>query len=287
MTVGVGVLCQGFENVILASDCRGSYEHPSLGPNDEMGKQFRLPFGLYANIAGYFSHCESIIAYLTHEMENLKKLPEVLLGNIHNAIFLAQAHELASRLRTCFRNDLGMTFEEWKECTNPRIYRTGRAIIRSTFPCVELIVGGFTPDTCVLLSAAYKQPPEIVSSHVTIGSGGVAALAHLDRRAQNPHYSFQRTILHIAEALKEATIEPTVGQASDYVIIQRNATRRFKARDPYLADLIERYKHRNSAELDEDEEARTRMKDLIYKEIDPVASFDRPVTGGPSGLIAK
>jgi hypothetical protein len=268
MTVGIGAFCEGFENVILASDCRGSYEHPRLGPNDEMGKQFRLPFGLYADIAGYFSHCESLIAYLTDEMEGLKKLPEVLLGHIRDAIFLAQAHELRFRFSTRFRDELGMTFEEWKESTNPRIHRAGRAIIRSTYPMVELIVGGFTSDTCVLLNTAYKQPPEIVSSHVTIGSGGEAALAQLDRRAQNPHYSFQRTILHIAEALQEAKVEPTVGRASDYVILQRNATRRFKARDPFVADLIAKYKNRDSAELDEDAEARAQMKELIYKETD-------------------
>ena len=97
----------------------------------------------------------------------------------------------------------------------------------------------------MLLSTAYKHPPEIVSSQVTIGNGGEAALAQLDRRAQNPHYAFQRTILHVAEALREAKLEPTVGHASDYVILQRNAIRRFKACAPFVADLIEKYKNRN------------------------------------------
>ena len=266
MTVGIGAACESFQNVILAADVRGSYSTPRLGPNDEMGKQFSLPLGLYADIAGYFSHCESLIAFLTHYMEELKKQPEVLLGHIRDAIWLAQAQELRFRFNTALRNNLGMDLEEWKKSTNARILRSGRALMRSTEVMVELIVGGFTPDSAVLLSTAYKDPPEIVSSHVTVGSGWKRALVALDKRKQNPHYSCQRTILHIAEALKAAKIERTVGPPADYIILQRGAVRRFKARDPFVSELITKYKGRDSAELDNDDDAREKIKSLMYEQ---------------------
>lgn len=265
MTVGIGVYCENFRNIILAADTRGSYDHPRLGPNDEMGKQFELPYELYADIAGWFSHCESLISYLNVEMDKLKHIPDVTLGHIREAIYVAQAQELRFRFEAAFRNEMGLSLDEFKQLTNSRMVRRGWALMRKTYIMVELIVAGFNADTSVLLSTAYKEPPEIVSSHVTIGSGGEAALAQLDRRKHNPHYSFERTILHVAEALEEAKVEPTVGQPSDYFILQRGAMRRFKARDPYIKELITKYKGRDSAELDNDEEAKEHIKKLMYK----------------------
>lgn len=266
MTVGIAAYCEGFQNIILAADCRASYANSHLGPHDEMGKQFALPFGLYADIAGSFSHCESLIAYLTSSLEELKHLPEILLGNIREAIWLAQAQELRFRFNTAFRNQLGMTLDEWKLSSNPKILRTGRALMRSTQVSAELIVAGYTKDTEVLLTVAFKEPPEIESSHATIGSGGQDAMVHLDFRKQNPHYSFPRTVLHVAEALEKAKTDPAVGPPGDYVVLQRGEIRRFKSRDPFVLDLIERYRNRDSAEIDDDDEIRMKLKSLIYKD---------------------
>jgi hypothetical protein len=264
MTVGIGAYCESFQNIILAADCRASYDSTHLSPHDEMGKQFALPFGLYADIAGRFSHCESLIAYLTHYMNELQELPEVLLGNIREAVWLAQAQELRSRFNTAFRNQLGMTLDEWKLSTNPRILRTGRALMRCTQIEVELIVAGYTKDTEVLLSAASKEQPEIESIFLTIGSGGDDALTHLDFRKQNPHYSLPRTVVHVAEALEKAKIDDAVGPPGDYVILQRGQTRRFRARDSVVSELIERYKNRDTTEIDNDDDIRTKLKGLIY-----------------------
>jgi hypothetical protein len=169
MTIGIGTYCESFQNIILAADCRASYENPHLKPHDEMGKQFALPFGLYADIAGYFSHCESLIAYLNSEMEQLKDKPDILLGHFRDAIYLAQAHELRFRVEARFRSELSMSVEEWKQALqtptwlpfHTRLWRRGGAIFRSTRPMIELIVAGYTRDTEVLLSTAFKEPPEI------------------------------------------------------------------------------------------------------------------------------
>jgi hypothetical protein len=274
MTVGIAAYCESFQNIKLAADCRASYQNPHLKPHDEMGKQFRLPFGLYADIAGSFAHCESLIAYLNSEMEKLKDKPEVLLGHIRDAVYLAQGYELRFRCEVRFRSELSMSVEEWKKelQISPwlpyhiRLYKTGRAIFRSTSPRIELIVAGYTKDSEVLLSTAFKEPPEIESSFTTIGSGGEDALIHLDFRKQNPHYSFPRTVLHVAEALEKAKTDPAVGAPGDYVILRRGETRRFKARDPFVLELIERYANRDTAEIDNDDEIRMKLKGLIYKE---------------------
>jgi hypothetical protein len=270
VTVGIGVLCEGYQNIVLAADCRGTYDNPHLGPHDEMGKQFVLPFGLYADIAGHFNHCESLIAFLTEEMEGLKTLPDVFLGHIRDAIRKAQAQELRLRFEAAFINNFGMTLDEFKKeittASNPRFFSHGRALMRATQIYVELLVAGFTKDSVVLLSAAYKSPPEIVSSHESIGSGGLQALDQLNKRNQNPFYSCQRTILHVAEALEAAKVEPSVGQAADYIILQSNAVRRFKARDPIVTELVAKYRNKDSAELDQDMDAREKIKSLIYEQ---------------------
>jgi hypothetical protein len=281
MTVGVAAYCESFQNIILASDCRASYSNSHLKPHDEMGKQFRLPFCLYADIAGSFAHCESLIAYLNGEMEKIRDKPEILLGHIRDAIYLAQAHELRFRCEARFRSELSMTVEEWKKELqaspwlpyHTRLLRAGRAIFRSTSPCIELIVAGYTKDTEVLLSTSFKEPPEIESSFATIGSGGEDALIHLDFRKQNPHYSFPRTIVHVAEALEKAKADPAVGPPGDYIILQKDCvTRRFKARDPFVLDLIERFKDRDTGEIDDDEDIRLKIRNLIYKDPIPVST---------------
>lgn len=270
MTIGIGVLCESGTCIILASDGRGTYEQAHLLPNDEMGKQFDLPFNLFGIMAGFFSHCNSYLPTLYEEMEKLKSQSVLYQDHFRYAIRMAQVREMQYRFDGELVKEIGMTLNQWqKEIEHrPRLRRTGRAVIKLTPLVVEMIVGGFINGGPVLLSVVDKEVPEIVYSHETIGSGGENALNHLNFRGQNVHMSFQRTVLHVAEALEAAKLDPHVGEPKDWIILEANGrVRRLIANHQNIKDLVAGFHLRDTDSLEDDKEARKRILDTLYRPI--------------------
>jgi len=202
LTIGIGVACESGNCVILASDTRGSYESKRIRNNEEVGKQFQLPAGFFACIAGKIVYCESFIAYFTTLLENAKIDPSnVLHDDIRTPMRLAQANTVRDLYGAAMLKETGMGFDEWKELMqkDKAMYDRGLEIFKKTEMPLQLLVGGFSQGNFVLLKLVDKELIEIVPSYETIGSGADLALNTLNDRAQNLHYSFQRTVLHIAE----------------------------------------------------------------------------------------
>jgi hypothetical protein len=117
-----------------------------------------------------------------------------------------------------------------------------------------------------LLKMMDKEQIEIVPSFDTIGSGADLALNRLNDRAQNLHYTFQRSVLHIAEALQEAKLDPGVGDAADWVIMEKNGQiARLPAKDEVLNELLSDYAGRQSGALDGNAAVRNKLKGILYK----------------------
>jgi len=268
MTIGIGVLCESGTCIILASDGRGTYKQAHLLPNDEMGKQFDLPFNLFGIMAGFFSHCNSYLPTLYEEMEKLKAHAVLYQGHFRYALRMAQVREMQYRFDGALVQEIGMTLEQWqKEIEHrPRLRRTGRAVIKLTPLVVEMIVGGFINGGPVLLSVVDKEVPEIVYSHETIGSGGEYALNHLNFRDQNVHMSFQRTVVHVAEALEAAKLDPHVGEPKDWIILEPNGrVRRLIADHQHIKQLLADFRGKDTDALDDDKEARKRILNTLYR----------------------
>jgi len=127
-----------------------------------------------------------------------------------------------------------------------------------------LTVGGFvTGGSIVMLEAQFNEVPEMVEWSA-IGTGGDAAAESLGKRNQGATTSFQRTLVHVAEAMEAARADKYVGEPSEYVVISQRTYRRFPARDPYLMQLLTKYADRDTDELDDSDEHREKLRDALY-----------------------
>jgi len=76
MTLGVGVLCERGECVVMASEQRASYGSTArpLSPNDECSKQFYLrPIKCFVNVAGSLSVCHAVYSEIAHKIDSLSE----------------------------------------------------------------------------------------------------------------------------------------------------------------------------------------------------------------------
>ena len=268
MTIGIGLACESGNIVILASDMRGSYESKRIRNNEEVDKQFQLPAGFFACIAGKVVYCESFIAYFTTLLDAAKIDPSnVLHDDIRLPMKLAQVNTVQDVYGAAILKEIGMGYDEWKELMqkDPAIYDRGIEIFKKTEMPLELLVGGFSNGQFVLLKLVDKEMIEIVPSFETIGSGADFALNKLNDRAQNLHYTFQRSVLHVAEALEEAELDPYVGDAADWVIMVKDGIKRLPARHKVITDLMAKYAGRLSDDLDGDEATRKALAGIMYK----------------------
>ena len=140
--------------------------------------------------------------------------------------------------------------------------RAQRLIKRFQLP-MQLIVGGFTSGSLVLLETQFNYPPE-VKEYSSIGTGAPYADNSLAKRNQGANTSFQRTIVHVAEAMEAARADKDVGDPADYVLITPRAYRRLSAREPYLMQLLLKYRDKDTDDLDDSNEAGDKLRDALY-----------------------
>ena len=233
MTLGIGVLCNHGETIVLGSEQRASYNvggTVSIDPNDEAGKQFYLkPYKVFVSVAGGLSTCHAVYSQFAHLVYNLKDKenipPELLMALLQEARW----HQLRRIYDWQMRRKMGVTLHQWAQGKLPRgvkmhplIVKYGAEIMENTpFKC-EILVGGFIGAHTMFFKASMKEQIEEESSPAVyaIGIGQVAAIRHLSKRGQNVHMSLTRTLLHVYEALYVSQSQ-YVGPPPEYVAVIR------------------------------------------------------------------
>jgi hypothetical protein len=275
MTIGIGVLCEAFPDarakcIVMATDTRGTFHSSTgLGPHDQTGKQFELPYRFAANIAGTVSVCAGIESELHARM--LKIALPFAHDHVVQAITESQFYEFATRANHALMSELGVTLLEWKATSSPWLQVEGKKILRDVVLGMVITVAGFATSEPVLLEAVMNDKAEMQTFSV-IGSGADAALGVLCRRRQEPYMTVQRTILHVAEALEAARLDairrdpsnPDVGNPGDYIILTPRAFRRLPTKDKTLSRLMRKFSGKDSEPLDWDDRTRKAFLDAMY-----------------------
>ena len=266
MTIGIGAIGDSGNTVVMATDTKGSYQDPRFS-DSLIGKQYDFfPHHLLAaNIAGVVSVCKSVVSSLVSEMDKLLSEPVIFHDHIRMAVQEAQIHDILFRLNNELVNRLGMSRAEWAALDKATLqFRRAQRVIRKYQLPMQLTVGGFvTGGSIVMFEAQFNEPPEMVEWSA-IGTGGDYAAESLGKRNQGATTSFQRTLVHVAEAMEAGRADKYVGEPSDYVVITQRTYRRFPARDPYLMQLLTRYTASDTEELDDNDEYRAKLRDALF-----------------------
>ena len=246
VTIGIGVLCDGGETAILASDMRVTYGSSPVSPNDSAGKQYDFPpYLLAATIAGRASINQSVISVIADELSRLlaarQKQPDGVFVSDHvrHIVNFARKRELRKLQDCAMESELGTNLHNWQSGKLPNdckmdalALRWGLTIlarVKQEFGSqVGLIVVGFADNGIVFLRAVGAEPIEDTAAPecYVIGSGSVAAMEVLTKRKQHVDTTLARSLLHVYEALKAARHSvKTVGPPAPYMVIRpRNTT---------------------------------------------------------------
>jgi len=265
VTIGIGAVAGSGDAVMMAADTKGTYNDPRYS-DTLIGKQYDFfPHHLLtANIAGTVPVCQSVMSHLVAEMDKLVGFPIIRHDHVRNAVKESQITELLDRLDYEMVNHLGMRLSEWRNLDKTSLlFRRAQRLVRRFQLPMQLIVGGFVGGSLVLLETQFNDPPEM-KEYSCIGSGGPDADDILAKRNQGANTSFQRTIVHVAEAMEEARADKFVGDPADYVLITRRTYRRLDARHPYLMRLLLKYRDRDTSELDDSNEAGDNLREALY-----------------------
>jgi hypothetical protein len=266
MTIGIGVLCEGGKCIVLASDTRASYK--SGRPHDVCAKQFDLPpFPFVGLIAGEVSCAASVVSQMCAEFREIPSPPATQLAHIIRAFNNARFHIFEERVDAQMRQYLCTGLTEWKQGPlDARVYRGGKAVIRTTKLPVHIIVAGFLrTDEFVFLRGIQKRPHEEEASPgvYVIGATEASEFANevLRRRKQCLDFGLPRTLLHIYEAMKAARKDHSVGNPSWYVVLRPNDMMRFPSNSIHLRNWEKAYKNRvSTVSLEESAEAHRQIE---------------------------
>jgi len=238
VTVGIGVLAEAGNCVILASDTRATFPKSGIGPHDECGKQWQLlPFHCSACAAGLLSVAQPLVDELSHQFVKLSNPRRKRIYTEHVALAIDWARYLIFRRRVdwSMRTSYCLTLRQWHAGRvkpgklDPLILKAGKVLIRAEPFNAELIVGGFLGNhQLVFYKASGKRHLELSTTPgvYVIGTGGQAAMEHLNRRGQNADCSLARSLLHVAEAAEAArrANRDTVGKPSHFVLTWKDGT---------------------------------------------------------------
>src|SRR5579862_318566 len=210
MTLGVGVLCDHGETIVIGSEQRASYrttENIAIGPNDECGKQFYMkPHRVFVSVAGRMSTCHSVYSQFAHLVNHLKEPSNIPAERMMALIDEARFHTLKRLYDWELKKEMGVTLHQWASGRLPRgrkmdelVVKFGLKILEAMpFRC-ELIVGGFQDENAFFMRACQKGAIEEETSPgvYAIGIGQTSAMRHLNKRGQNVHMGLPRTLLHV------------------------------------------------------------------------------------------
>jgi hypothetical protein len=279
MTIGIGVLCENADCVVLVSDTRMSYDPVPIRPHDRSGKQWDLPkpFRGAATTAGKMwcvqPYVDELYASLTLLGEQKKRIE---VEQIENAINDSRD---AIHYRYCdwqMRRTYKLSISQW-QCgeipggkLHPLIVTAGEELIaRTEFPA-SLIVAGFIDDRLIWTTANQANPlrTNVSPGIFVIGSNPLPIMNHLVARKQSAERRLSSSLLHVCEALELARRNRYVGKAADYMIFWRNrpTVERFPAKSDLLKGWAKTYRKRTSTvSLDSSPVATTQIERLLLK----------------------
>lgn len=308
MTVGIGVVCDEGDSIILAGDMRVTYCGMDVDPHDRAGKLYEFsPFNLSAAIAGTTSSTHAIISefcvYLKAYCQAKLKEPEKVLRfeHIRDSLEFARKKEMR-RLQECeMQSQLGCSLSDWLtgklptgEKFNEIALRWGTQVLRSVRKDfrnkVGIIVAGHIEVGPIFLRALGFEPVEEAPSpanYVIGGKGAVAALEHLNKRKQNIEMGLARSVLHVHEAMKASKIDKGVGDPAHYVVLRPwtvsrpQGMLRIDGEHPTLKQWAKDYRKKDTDGLEVRE-----ANDLIQRALFPSTYLKKHLLG-PRELIGK
>jgi 20S proteasome alpha/beta subunit len=265
MTIGIAVICERGEAVVMASDMRATYGTTPVGPNDACGKVFRLgSFNTMVCVAGSMSSCHAVISQMVVNVRKFARGKRVYRESVIRAIDEARMRELTRIYGWTIHSSWGIPLRNFATGKvpggklDPLLVRAGYHLLNKTSFKVELIVAGFIKSQTMFFRAAQKQPLEEESSPgvYAIGTGQIAAMKVLNRRGQRVSMSLPRTLLHVHEAMTSARrCNPrTVGRAQAYLVMRKRVpqTLYLDAASPTLENWRKAYsRRRNTGSLDD------------------------------------
>jgi hypothetical protein len=260
MTVGIASVCHSGKCVLMSADMRGTYRDPQFGAHEQIGKQYELPRGLLANIAGMNSLCHSISSQLYTEIDAVTD-PVLLHDHVRNAMREAQFKEWLYRVDSEMLMSLGLRLAQWQSLDRITLqYRRANKLIKRHWLQMQMSVGGFDGHGFpILLTMHGNEPPEM-QEFTTIGSGGDAALSTLIDRGQNVHQAFPRALVHVYEAMQAAKASDRhSGNCEALAILTPKQIRILPTTSRFLHDLCAQYAGRDTSPLDEDEKSADRL----------------------------
>ncbi|MFB3916797.1 MAG: hypothetical protein ACE14M_08710 [Terriglobales bacterium] len=294
VTIGIGVLCDGGETAILASDMRVTYRSSTLPPTDAAGKQYDFaPLLLAAAVAGEPKVCHPVITEIAEQLRKLlaakKEHSEQLLVFEHIRLIIEYSRKKELRkLQGCaMEAKLGVSLAEWQagklpnaDKLDPLALQWGRTVLEDVRDKLRyslgLILLGFVDNGPVFFRAWGAEPLDEAANpeFYAIGSGSEAALDVLIRREQNIYTTMARSLLHLYEALKAARQhEKTVGPPAPYIVIRpHNAAKptgvmRFPAESKLLRGWGKAYRKRMSTESLDKDLPNVQVKHLLERHV--------------------
>jgi hypothetical protein len=287
MTIGIGVLCDGGETIVLASDMRTSYKR-SAAPSDRGGKQYDFPpLTIAATVAGQISVCGAVASQMAYDLASLlaakRKYPDELIvaQHVHRILNYARRKQLRAAQECAMEAELGVSLNAWLSGKLPNAERLDQLALRAGLSVLRrvkedlygklaVIVGGFVENGIVFLRAVGAEPIEEASSPpvFVIGTGSRHAMDAMSRRGQNTDCTLARSLLHVYEALREARLgeRDTVGPAAAYVVLRaQEGMMRFPAECPLVKDWYKVYRKRSSTHTLDSSVANHQAKCLLVK----------------------
>jgi hypothetical protein len=258
VTVGIAVLAESADMVILGTDLRATF--PKLkSSNDECGKMWDLPapFDCAVAVAGILRDCQPFVDQLYTNLRKLRELANIYNEHVENAMDEARFLVFRRRADWAMRTSYCITLSQWLRGKvplgklDPLTLKAGEVLIHNTPLRVEAILAGFVKGNPFFCKVSGKRVLEYSATPgiAVIGTGGSLAMDHLNKRGQNSGCSIARSLLHVAEALDEAAKESqkTVGRPSRFIAIHRDGSMaQFFPDHPTLLGWKQAYANRDS-----------------------------------------
>jgi len=196
MTLGIGVLCNKGETIVMGSEQRASYNVGNpvpIDPNDEAGKVYHVfPYRLFVSVAGSLSVCQEVYAQFAHLIENLKQGTEISSELAAYLLNEARFHQLRRIYDWQLRRKMGVTLTQWAQGKihggkmSRLVVKFGHEILENTpFKCEMIVCGHIEPHGIFLRASQKEHVQEETSPGVyAIGCGQVSAIRHLNKRGQ-------------------------------------------------------------------------------------------------------
>jgi hypothetical protein len=183
VTVGIGVLCNGGDMAIIASDLRTSFPRSNICPNDDTGKtwDFNIPIPLIAAVAGTLGDCATVVSELNRLLREHAKKGEIFTENVENAVRDARLKGWARCVDWAIRMSYGITLKQWQTGKVPGgkidqfIHDSVTKLIDAQPFNVELLLAGYSSRGNILFyKGSRKTPiePGVAPGVLVIGSGG-------------------------------------------------------------------------------------------------------------------